>query len=137
MYVYKYHFLFVGNPVINFDLKSRTEPINSATRILLSYVLMGYPLPTSDSVTWSHNGEKLTFPNSLGVISIDSGLLIPPTFTNHHAGNYSATVTSATGIGSDSFYFNLKCKFTVLLKWGSTIVQCASTICDSKCLFFV
>ena len=119
----------VDNPVINFDMESTTEQINSATNILLSYVLMGDPPPTSDSVTWSHNGAPLEFPNSLGVISIDSGLLITPTFTSNHEGDYTATVTSAAGIGSDSFYFDIECKSTVVLKcMDLTVVLCVSAV---------
>ena len=74
---------------------------------------MGDPLPTSDSVTWSHNEEPLDFPNSLGVTRIDSGLFILPTFTSNHEGDYTATVASNLVSGSDSFYFNLECKFTI------------------------
>ena len=106
----------VGNPVINFDLQSSTETIASGSTILFTYVLMGDPLPTSDNVTWSHNGAPLEFPNTLGVISFSSVLLITPPFTSNHEGDYTATVTSTAGSGSDSFCFDLKCKFTVFLK---------------------
>ena len=100
--------IVTGNPVLNLDIQSATEEFNSATNILLTYYLMGDPLPTSDNVTWSHNGAPLKFPNSLGVFSIDSLLLITPTFTSNHKGVYTATVTSTAGNGSDSFYFNLE-----------------------------
>ena len=124
------HLPFVGNPVINLDMQSTTEQINSASNILLTYVLMGDPLPTSDNVTWSHNGAPLDFPNSLEVTLINNGLLISPTFTNNHEGDYTATVTSTAGSGSDSFCFNIECKFTVFLKLGLTLycvqVQCVT-----------
>ena len=76
--------IVTGNPVLNLDIQSATEEFNSATNILLIYYLMGDPLPTSDNVTWSHNGAPLKFPNSLGVFSIDNLLLITPTFTSNH-----------------------------------------------------
>ena len=124
------HLPFVGNPVINFVMQSTTKSITSAAIITLTYVLMGDPLPTSDNVTWSHNGAPLDFPNSLKVSSIDNGLLISPTFTSNHEGDYTATVTSTAGSGSDSFYFNIECKFTVFLKLDLALyrvqVQCVT-----------
>ena len=119
---------FVGNPVINFDEQSTTKSITSATIITLTYVLMGDPLPTGDNVTWSHNGAPLNFPNTLGVSTIGNGLFIVPPFTSNHEGDYTATVTSAAGNGSDSFHFNIECKFTVFLIWVLTFL-----LCPNKC----
>ena len=124
------HLPCVGNPVINFDMQSTTEQINSASTVLLTYVLMGDPLPTSHNVTWSHNGVPLNFPNPLAVTLITNGLLIAPTFSSDHEGDYTATVTSTAGSRSDSFHFNLECKFTDFLKLGLTLycvqVQCVT-----------
>ena len=97
-----------GNPVVFLSKQSATRKINSAQGIFVFFVLMGDPLPSGDSLTWSHNGAPLGFPNSLGVVTFTNALAINPEFTNDHEGNYTATVTSTVGSGSDSFHLSLQ-----------------------------
>ena len=77
---------------------------------------MGSPTPTSGSETWYHNGALLDF-NALGVATIANGVIITPAFTSDHEGDYTVMVTTSVGTGSDTFYLNLDCKFTVSPQW--------------------
>ena len=97
-----------GNPAVFLSKQSATRKINSAKGIFVFFVLMGDPLPSGHSLTWSHKGAPLGFPNSLGILRFTNALAINPEFTNNHEGNYTATVTSTAGSGSDSFHLGLQ-----------------------------
>ena len=97
-----------GNPTMYLSTQSVTRKINSGQSILVFYVFSGNPYPPFEGVSWSHNGAPLTFPNSLGASSSFNALTINPKFTNNHEGNYTATITSTAGSGSDTFYLTLQ-----------------------------